>query len=210
MRAVVIADTHGQHKKLKPLPEGDVLIHAGDMTNDTSISTALKGIRSLDYWFGEQDFKKVICISGNHDRVFAKGLITKLQNAIYLEDEHYEYEGVTFFGSPWTLPFYGVYNAHEGMLGNMYNKISTKTDVLITHGPPKGILDKTSHGSSIGSTALLNALNRIKPQYHVFGHVHFSTGEHNDNVTQFYNAAMAGKDFTFGVKEPWVFDIEGE
>lgn len=211
MRIVVIADTHGQHKKINPLPEGDILIHAGDMTLDNNMTQGIKSLRSLDHWFGEQDFEKVICIAGNHDKVLAEGIVTKLQNAVYLEDEHYEYKGVTFYGSPWTLPFYGVYNANEEILGQKYNKISSNTDVLITHGPPKDILDRTNHGTSIGSFSLANALERIKPKYHVFGHVHYSTGYLYDHrypyVDRFYNAAMCGKNFTFDTKKAWVFDI---
>ena len=200
MRVVVIADTHGHHHDIQPLPEGDILIHAGDMTNDSDTTSGIKTLHSIDHWFGEQDFEKIICIAGNHDRVIEEGIITKFNNAVYLEDEEYTYKGVTFYGSPWTPPFYGVFNANEAALANKFNRISSNVDVLITHGPPHSILDKTRHDNSIGSHALLTALNRIKPKFHVFGHVHYSTGEHHDGVTQFYNAALAGKDFTFGLK----------
>lgn len=208
MRIVAISDTHNYHEKLtKLIPEGDVLIHSGDMVDGLDTHEGIKNLRKISQWFGRLDFKKIICIAGNHDKIFESAVITTVSNAVYLEDSYYEFEGVRFYGSPWTLPFYGAFNASEPVLDNIYNKIQDPVDVLITHGPPKGILDSTSAGSSIGSTSLLTALNRIKPKLHIFGHVHYSTGLYHDNVTQFCNAAMAGKDFEFGSKKPFVFDI---
>ena len=49
-------------------------------------------------------------------------------------------------------------------------------DILVTHSPPRGLGDRTSDGRSIGSTAIRDAIGRIRPRLAVFGHVHDSWG----------------------------------
>jgi Icc-related predicted phosphoesterase len=214
MRCVVIGDTHGYHDLLGELPKGDVLIHVGDFLNDSSNKKCKRSFYSFDDWLSEQDFAIKLVIAGNHDRLLDPGeKPIKLQNATYLQDQYFIYEGVTFYGSPWTPSYHGVFNASETQLFDKYNNISNSVDVLITHGPPRGILDKTSTNKHIGSKALLGALNKIKPKVHVFGHVHFSYGEHyeegyyNDGKIEYYNASMAGKNNSMGDKDPIVFVI---
>ena len=47
---------------------------------------------------------------------------------------------------------------------------------MMTHGPPLGILDKTSHGEEVGCAHLARAVERCKPRLHCFGHIHESWG----------------------------------
>jgi Icc-related predicted phosphoesterase len=209
MKIVFIADTHDKHRDVI-LPKGDVLVHAGDMVNVLNHDSigCVKVIRDVDDWFGELDFKKIICIAGNHEYIFQDGLASGLRNAVYLEDEHYEFEGVKFFGSPWTPHFFGAFNANEHRLGEIFKKADDDVDVLITHGPPHGILDTPSRSDHAGSHALASELKRIKPKVHVFGHIHDSYGEYNDGTTQFYNAAMSRAHGQVKENKPWVFEIE--
>ncbi len=64
------------------------------------------------------------------------------------------------------------------------------TDILITHGPPYGILDKTFDKLSVGCQDLLDAVIKIKPKYHIFGHIHESNGHIKLNETEFINASI--------------------
>lgn len=209
MRIVAISDTHGYHDKIA-LPKGDVLIHSGDMCDlvcGTPTTTA-EQIKSLDRWFEKQDFKKIICVPGNHDKAIEMGHLRRLHNAVILIDEHYEYEGVKFFGSPWTPPFFGAFGKSEKDVEKVYDRIYDNVDVMITHGPPKGILDMTAYGESIGSKALLKAVERVKPKLHVFGHVHYSYGKYFDLITTFYNASLAGFSISdVDKKPPLVFEL---
>jgi predicted phosphodiesterase len=94
MRLVLISDTHGLHDKINNMPEGDVLIHAGDFMNS---GTDLREIISFNRWLGQQSFKHRVVCAGNHDKYFefdpgtAKGLLT---NADYLENSEVTIEGV--------------------------------------------------------------------------------------------------------------------
>jgi Icc-related predicted phosphoesterase len=75
----------------------------------------------------------------------------------------------------------------------IYSKILNDTDVLISHGPPRGILDR-SPGSSFhaGDQELLDAVTRVKPRLHFFGHIHAAHGLLGTQDTLFGNAALLG------------------
>ncbi|WYZ41485.1 hypothetical protein EsH8_V_000380 [Colletotrichum jinshuiense] len=49
-------------------------------------------------------------------------------------------------------------------------------DVVVTHGPPEGVMDRTAPGSRIGCPGLFGAVARAKPRLHCFGHVHRGWG----------------------------------
>jgi predicted phosphodiesterase len=105
MRLIVISDTHGLHNRIDGLPDGDVLIHAGDFMNS---GYDVQDILSFNRWLGEQPFKHRVVCGGNHDRYFeanspqARALLT---NAIYLENSGVTIENVAFWGSPYTPEF---------------------------------------------------------------------------------------------------------
>ena len=64
-----------------------------------------------------------------------------------------------------------------------------EVDVLITHTPPYGILDKSSRQIHLGCKDLLQKVKQIKPQYHIFGHIHASYGKVKTGETTFINAS---------------------
>jgi len=106
MKLVCISDTHGDHTQVQ-LPDGDVLVHAGDITAHGS---------KADYsdfleWFVAQPHKHKVFIAGNHDTFLEEKPETTLQMAIdagvnYLSDTGIEIDGVHFWGSPITPRFY--------------------------------------------------------------------------------------------------------
>jgi hypothetical protein len=102
------------------------------------------------------NLKKSFVLLGNHDFPFSRSPFAKLKNAIYLQNENYEFEGVKFFGSPQQLPFYGAFNSPESCLERIYKKCDKDVDVLITHTPPYGVLDESSRGVKIGSKSLMS------------------------------------------------------
>jgi Icc-related predicted phosphoesterase len=59
--------------------------------------------------------------------------------------------------------------------------------LLITHGPPYGILDNGKSGKNVGSKHLLEVVKKIKPRYHIFGHIHESTGMNKIENTFYLN-----------------------
>jgi len=192
VRLVVISDTHGLHNRIEGLPDGDVLVHAGDFMNS---GYDVQEILSFNQWLSEQSFKHRVVCGGNHDRYFeaapqqARALLT---NAIYLENTGITIDNITFWGSPYTPEFMNwAFMYPRGTSAQRYwNLIPDDLDVLITHGPPFGILDQTAPGEAhLGCEELLNAVVEKKPRVHLFGHIHGGAGTFENGTTRFVNAA---------------------
>ena len=66
MRLVCISDTHSLHRRIPEIPDGDVLIHAGDCLG----AGTLDDVVHLDNWLGSLPHRHKIVIAGNHDWVF--------------------------------------------------------------------------------------------------------------------------------------------
>ena len=206
MKIVCTSDTHGRNKT-KEIPDGDVFIHAGDI----SIMGNLKEIVKFNDWLGELPHKHKAIISGNHDWAFYLNADTKdiITNATYLQDSSTVINGVKFYGSPWQ-PRFGnwAFNLKRNgkKLENKWNMIDDDTDVLITHGPPFGILDITHMGINAGCELLLDRVNNIKPKVHVFGHIHEGYGVSYKKDTIFVNASNLNGKF-HNTNDPIILDI---
>ncbi len=193
MKLCIISDTHNKHKHLGKLPDADIIIHCGDMT---SVGKEHE-IRNFFKWFsGLTQYKHRICVAGNHDWLFetsgsfARSLVPS--NVIYLEDSGIEIDGLNFYGTPVSKPFYNwAFNRPEEKLEQYYAAIPDNTDVLITHNPPYGIGDLVPfHGGKEGSPSLLKEVTeRIKPKIHCYGHIHEGNGIRNIGDTIFINAS---------------------
>jgi len=193
MKLTIISDTHMRHEELGPL-SGDVLIHCGDFLKHEETETDLDNI---DRWFGQQDFGLIVCIGGNHDfalQARSERTTQCFHNAVYLEDSALQYEGVNFYGAPWTpeLRFFAFFQDRAG-LQKKWDLIPEDTHVLITHTPPYDILDKSSRGLVLGCPLLMRRVKSIAPVLHCFGHVHASAGQETVDGTHFVNAASIRK-----------------
>ncbi|HWJ28068.1 MAG TPA: metallophosphatase domain-containing protein [Flavisolibacter sp.] len=197
MNFVVISDTHGKHRRMK-LPKGDVLIHAGDVTMDGNDHQTEDFLN----WFGKLDYPHKIFIAGNHDFYFehqTEKEMAKLvpRGVIYLNDSGITIEGMRIWGSPVT-PWYfdWAFNCHRGKeIAKHWKLIPQDTDLLITHGPPYGILDKIGMANHIGCEELLKKVKVLKPKLHIFGHVHESYGIYKNNGTTFVNASAVDANY---------------
>lgn len=230
MRIVCISDTHSLHKimdDLNPLPQGDVLLHAGDCTN--------KGkdfeIEDFLYWFKNiSGFKHKIFIAGNHDFGF-EGYnnrtpwindllsVEKLlhTNVTYLHDSGFTIESPEFsrpikvWGSPWQPEFFNwAFNLPRGgnELREKWDMIPEDTDILITHGPPHGIRDYTEYGKqNVGCELLRLRTDIVKPKIHVFGHIHSAYGPAYIGGTTFINASICTERYIPSNK-PIVLDLK--
>lgn len=200
VRLVIIADTHGLHDSLE-LPEGDVLIHAGDLTK----RGAVPEVRAFDRYLGTLPFEHRIVIAGNHDFCFqqqpeeARRLLT---NAVYLEDEAVVIRGIKFYGSPWQPWFFDwAFNLHRGApIREKWQLIPRNTDVLITHGPPAGFGDRTVSGDKVGCEELSKVIEKVRPRVHAFGHIHEGYGQWSERGTTYVNASTC--DFHYEPSNP--------
>jgi Icc-related predicted phosphoesterase len=143
-------------------------------------------------WFSQQHYTYKIFISGNHDFFLEECTATKRKKLlpagiIYLQNSGVVIEGLKIWGSPVTPYFLGMaFNERTGTaIKKVWSKIPADTNILITHGPPKGILD-----GGIGCDELLNQVNKIKPMVHCFGHAHGYNGIEKTETTTFVNTAM--------------------
>ena len=183
LRLVILSDTHrgyGGH-----VPPGDVLIHCGDSE---------WAAEEFEQWASEYDHRYKIVICGNMDsRLSRDQTFAGAKNIFYLQDSFIDISGVKIYGSPWTPEFVGVFQLRsQQQATDVWSKVPADTDVLITHGPPKSILDVTSRGQSVGDKALLDILStrNVRPRVHCFGHVHESYGTLKRDGTLFCNSAV--------------------
>lgn len=206
MRIIAISDTHGVFPDVNTIPTGDVFVHCGDICKD--FNNTFKDAEQQYAWAKENFLpwlKKINCnhkiiVPGNHDywiqyffdRIQEDFGIQKLS---ILVDDFVIIDGKMFYGSPWTYwpskyPYdwaYGIQN--KKLLEDVWDMIFPDVDILITHGPPLGILDLgmsklENKNINMGCGSLRNKLgskcfDRLK--YHLFGHIHEHGGLFFDN-----------------------------
>jgi Icc-related predicted phosphoesterase len=188
VKIVCVSDTHDLPPR--DVPDGDILIHAGDLT----MMGTFQQIVAAGNWLRSLPHKHKVVICGNHDWLFEKDQYLARhalgQGITYLQDSTATVAGLKFYGSPWTPRcFDWAFNA-DAEIERYWKRIPEDTDILITHGPPRGVLDMTMRGEAVGCPALLSAVERIKPSVHVFGHIHeFGGRAMAQNGTVFVNAA---------------------
>lgn len=213
-RIVLLSDTHNCNEQIS-VPDGDVLIHAGDATNRGQIDE----IAAFDEWFSGLPHEHKIFVAGNHDWLFekspkyAQSLLAK--NIIYLQDSAVEIDGLKFYGSPWQPHFFDwAFNLNRGgELAEKWKLIPDDVDVLITHGPPNGILDAVSRGAFVENTGCEELRTRIeeiaafgKLKIHAFGHIHCGYGEAEKFGIRFVNASNCDEDY-LPTNPPIVVDL---
>jgi len=187
MKLLIISDTHGKHLEISPKyvsnPNNDIstIICCGD------IST--RGYRHeivyfLD-WYSKLPFKNKILIAGNHDFYFERAplddiskLLSEYPSIIYLNDSGVEIDGIKFWGSPVTPYFYNwAFNRLGTDICPHWDMIPSDTQVLITHGPIRGYLDRTIKGDYAGCPYLLEKVVSLKNlSISCWGHIHEAYG----------------------------------
>jgi predicted phosphodiesterase len=189
IRLVLISDTHGFHDF--PVPAGDVLVHAGDGCGRGTLDEA----RAWAEFMRRQPHPHKVVIAGNHDRCFESDFdeaAALFEGLHFLHDSACEIAGLRFWGAPWQPWFLSwAFNLPRGPeLAAKWALIPDDTDVLVTHGPPMGILDRTYAGEPVGCEELRAALRRVRPRLHVFGHIHEGYGTAEVDKTTFVNASI--------------------
>lgn len=202
MRLVCVADTHLYEPE--DVPEGDVLIHAGDMLRRGT----LEELELFATWLHAQPHRHRIVVAGNHDWCFVRQPEQARRRlgdgVVYLQDAEATIDGVRIWGSPWQPEFYAwAFNLPRGeALADKWALVPAGVDVLVTHGPPHGYGDRTWEGPQ-GCEDLRAALPRIAPALHVFGHIHEDGGAWTEGPTTIANVTTWE-----GMRPPSVFDYD--
>ena len=201
----MISDTHGCHEQL-PKAIADIVIHSGDCSNRREPVFNQFEVKSFIDWYASLDIQYKVFVAGNHDTSIWKGLISpsyiKDKGIIYLEHSGVEIEGINIWGSPYT-PTFGegwAWNVRRDRLTQTWLSIPVELDILVTHGPPKGILDisvdREDNIEFCGDLALYKAVINREIKYHQFGHIHNNGDIQNagtktlsNQITTFVNAS---------------------
>lgn len=223
MKICLTSDTHGLHDRVK-IPPSDILIHAGDCTNDIGQAS----LREFLIWLNRQPAEHIVLIAGNHDGAFekwptmAQAMVKQIAPKVtYLQDSGCEIEGITIWGSPVQPSFCDWhFNRERGeAIRKHWDMIPSDTDILVTHGPAYGLLDVSGfkgmpgeQDGRCGCRDLKESIYRIKPSLHVFGHIHHSYGHmtlvHDDGCrTTEVNASSCNERYQ-PVNKPIIFDYE--
>ena len=181
LRILHISDTHGVHRRLRDLPEADILVHSGDFTMSGSEAETLDFLE----WLCDLPYRHKVLVAGNHDACLYGARLDGLDDNV-----HYLCgSGVEFWGVPMFME-----DCVSGHQEQLYAAIPDDTDVLVTHTPPYGILDRD--GSILyGSRELLERVHTIRPRLHLFGHIHKAHGTTNDGMIVFSNAAIMDESY---------------
>ncbi len=185
MKILHLSDTHGKHRLLKNLPKADIIVHSGDVSEDGTESEVLDFLN----WFCDLDYQYKIFIAGNHDFCLdnAQQIEDLPRNCFFLSHSGVEIGGVKFWGIP-----YFVSDELYGDIAQLTAKTPYDTDILITHRPPYGILD-FDDGNNFGCVDLQQTIPKIRPKYHLFGHIHAAYGIEKSQHTTFVNASLIRK-----------------
>lgn len=195
-----VSDLHGYYPKLKG---GDLLLLCGDYTASDKLMQWAEFFR----WLKKQDYRKKILIAGNHDHFMESGFpktqeeaddLKEVQEFLgeeidfeYLCNSGTEFEGLKIWGTPHSLMFEGVnpkctaFMSYEKLLKKKYSMIPSGIDILMSHTPPFGILDRSVRGALCGSHSLRETMFRVKPKHLVCGHIHECGGKDVDLVTTY-------------------------
>lgn len=143
------------------------------------------------------------------EAVTTKNINQSLTYCHYLQDEFIELYGLKIYGTPWQPEFCKwAFNVPRGLeCLEKWNKIPENVDILVTHTPPIGHGDLCCSGVRAGCVELLLSVQqRIKPKYHVFGHIHEGYGITSDGKIIFINASTCDINYLPN-NPPIVFDI---
>lgn len=212
MRVVCMSDTHGLHERVK-VPGGDVLIHAGDFTHHGD----LYEVRRFFDWLGSQPHDHKILIAGNHDfwverqnKLFVEK-VRRIPRVTYLQDSGAEIVGFRVWGSPVTPWFYDwAFNRQRGAeIQEHWDLIPTDTQILVTHGPPIGILDRNFRGENHGCADLRDVIDQrlSELKLHVFGHMHPGGGQQFELDGRLYVNAAICDERGYATRDAVVVDL---
>lgn len=203
LKIVAISDTHNGHDSVI-VPPCDILIHAGD----ESFRGKKEEIEAFAKWFDKQPAKHLVWIPGNH----SLGVEKHWPNSKYwLQDisprtnilmhSSVTIEGLKIWGSPVTPWFHDwAWNEIRGpAIKKYWDMIPNDTRIVVTHGPPFGILDTVNPGTlyedHVGCKDLMNAIRLIEPDIHIFGHIHECSGILTSGKTTFINASIMDENY---------------
>lgn len=211
MKILCMGDTHGRYDRYDPavFPPCEFMLFAGDITARTA-----RDVRDFDRWLGRLPVERILLTPGNHDAAFETDppeAAPDLEHGRCLLHETASTGSLTFFGSPYQPAFMDfAFNRSRGEpLRSLWEAIPPDVDILLTHTPPSGVLDRPSRAGvdGVGCGALRERLGELDVKLHVFGHIHECYGIERRGGTTFVNAAVYSRHRS-GVRGPLLVDYD--
>jgi len=196
LRIFHFGDTHSYHDLLKVPKAIDIMIFSGDCSNVKDPYNNESEVRAFIDWYASQKSTYKIFVAGNHDTSIEKNLVKardfKDNGVIYLENDFIIIEDLKIWGSPFS-PIFGDWSfmRSRDKMDKLWKHIPQDTDILVTHSPPKTVLDLsyTREGKLefCGCSNLMKHIERVKPKLHCFGHIHNFKDIKNAGTTKVAN-----------------------
>lgn len=199
--------------EISKVPEGDVLVICGDVTGNSIY--AITQLKDFNNWVDEiayeNNYKGIWLCPGNHDELFdqdinlGQQLVPRVQ---VLHHNYLEFEGLNIWFESYQPEFMDWgFNRSDLCRKELFKDIPENTDILISHAPRYGILDKNKYGKSCGDKILGESIDQLKQlKYHIFGHIHDSYGTKQVNGITYVNCSVMDDDYNV-VNKPMVLDI---
>ncbi len=190
MRIIYIADIHGATGTIGKLPEADLLLTGGDFVtlgDDRAVRSAVTEIAKR--------FPAFLGVSGNMDPVTADAVLAEGRHLLPSSAPLlFNGLGIAGLGGANRSPFNTPNEWDEPQAARQLEPLQEgAVDILVTHAPPMGSgADRISSGTSVGSTAIVDALRRIKPALLLCGHIHEAAGIYRIDSTIVVNPGPFG------------------
>ena len=179
MKLLLFSDLHCNAGKAKQLVElsrdVDVVVGAGDFGNlRRGLDRSIDVLQSIN--------KPAVLVPGNSESDSElHEACRQWSSAHVLHGAGVKIDGVEFFGIGGGIPVtpFGSWSFDftEEQAAELLVDCPEKC-VLVTHSPPKGTVDISSQGASLGSVTLGQVIESRRPQLVVCGHIHESSGKH--------------------------------
>lgn len=218
LKFVCLSDTHNHHNKIQDMPDGDVLLFAGDMSRRGEFYE----IESFAKWLEKQPYRHKVVIAGNHDIGLAEypekleDLFLSIEGCHYLNQASATIEGIKIWGEPRTPSFgnWAFLIDRSFMYRECWSKIPDDVDILLTHGPPHGCGDlvvaahSTNYLERVGCTKLRKRIKELDNlKLVVCGHIHEGYGHYRYSGTDIFVVSVLDENYKFRNK-PVVYEIE--
>lgn len=208
MRVVCLSDTHERHAEID-VPDGDLLLHAGDFTGKGDI----KAILNFAAWMGSLPHPHKVVIPGNHDLLFEKDwnharILMGSSGARLLNQEQIKVDDLTIWGEPRQPEFYNwAFNVPREGMRRVWEQAPRNVDIVLTHGPPHGIGDRSGRDERVGCRYLFDYIVEVQPKLVVCGHIHGGYGRYKVGQTLIVNASNCTEQY-HPTNPPIVVDLE--
>jgi Icc-related predicted phosphoesterase len=191
------------------VPDGDILVHAGDAT----LRGTKQELQDFNDWLGVLPHADKVFTGGNHDFLLQEdepAARRTLSNATHvLIHGAAEVQGIRFFGSAWSPWFHDwAFNYRFDEAEALWSQIPVGTDILVTHGPSFAVLDQVIRAPNprVGCPVLRDHIQRVKPKYHLAGHIHEQYGQQLVDGVTHMNGCILNHRYEV-TNPPIVFDI---